>query len=220
MSTQRPSWRIVGPADRRVVPWANGRGTTAIVARMPDTDEWSWRLSLADVVEDGPFSSLPGIDRWIAVARGGRMALQCGAPDGFMSTVLDETHGAVPFSGDGDTSCRVLDGPLVDVNLMLRRGHTTGELDVHELGAGERWSCAARAVVVLSGRVELVAVGSDGTDDDDAAGVVLDGATFDAVVIDGERDALVSLIADGPARLAVVTVAAVVVVDVVDARGA
>lgn len=201
MSTHRPSWRVVGPADRRVVQWANGRGTTAIVTRVPDTDEWAWRLSLADVVEDGPFSSLPGIDRWIAVARGGRMALQAGAPDEFMSTVLDETHGAVSFSGDGDTSCRVLDGPLVDVNLMLRRGRAAGALDVQELGAGERWSWAVRAVVVLSGRVELVAVG------DDVAGVVLDGATFDAVVIDGSQDALVSLVAAGPARLAVALVA-------------
>jgi hypothetical protein len=60
-------------------------------------------------------------------------------------------------------------------------------------------------VVVLSGQVELVAVG-----DEQATGVVLDGVTFDAVVIDGERGALVSLVADGPARLAVV----------VDARGA
>ena len=205
MSTQRPSWRIVGPADRRVVPWANGRGTTAVVVRVPDTDDWSWRLSLADVVEDGPFSSLPGIDRWIAVARGGRMALQTGAPDGFMSTVLDETHGAVSFSGDGDTSCRVLDGPLVDVNLMLRRGHVPPACSTctnsarGSGGPGRRvpwWCCRAGSNSWPSG--------------DDAAGVVLDGATFDAVVIDGERDALVSLVADGPARLAVV----------VDARGA
>lgn len=184
-----------------MVPWANGLGTTAVIARSPETDHWAWRLSLADVVNDGPFSSLPGIDRWIAVARGGRMALQAGAPDEFMSTVLDETHGAVSFSGDGDTSCRVLDGPLVDVNLMLRRGRAAGTLDVQELGAGERWSWAVRAVVVLSGRVELVAVG------DDAAGVVLDGATFDSVVIDGGQDALVSLVAAGPARLAVALVA-------------
>lgn len=206
MSTQRPSWRVVGPADRRVVPWANGRGTTAIVVRVPDTDDWTWRLSLADVVEDGPFSSLPGIDRWIAVARGGRMALQTGAPDGCMSTVLDETHGAVSFSGDGDTSCRVLDGPLVDVNLMLRRGCAAGGLDLHELGAGERWSLAARAVVVLSGQVELVAV-DDVRVGDGAEDVVLDGEAFDAVVADGERDALISLRAIGPARLAVVSVA-------------
>jgi hydroxyethylthiazole kinase-like sugar kinase family protein len=74
-------------------------------------------------------------------------------------------------------------------------------MHVHELAAGERWSRPARAVVVLSGRVELVAVG------DDAAGVVLDGATFDAVVIDGPQDALVSLVAAGPARLAVALVA-------------
>lgn len=201
MSTERHSWRVVGPADRRVVPWVNGRGTTAMVVRSPDTDDWDWRLSLADVVEDGPFSSLPGIDRWIAVARGGGMALQLGAPDGFMSTVLDETHGAIAFSGDGETSCRVLDGPLVDVNLMLRRGRATGAMDVHELGVGERWSRPARSVVVLSGRVELVSVG------DDDGGVVLDGETFDAVVIDGPQDVPVSLVAHGAARLAVASIA-------------
>ncbi len=202
MSTQRPSWRVVGPADRRVVPWANGAGTTAVVARVPDTDDWAWRLSLADVVEDGPFSVLPGVDRWIAVARGGRMELQAGAPDGFRRTVLDETHGAIAFSGDGDTSCRVLDGPLVDVNLMLRRGTASGALDVYELGAGEPWVSTARAVVVLSGRVRLVAVADEPVD-----GVVLDGETFDAIVVDGVRDASVSLVADGPARLAVVLIA-------------
>jgi environmental stress-induced protein Ves len=202
VSTDRPSWRVVGPADRRVVPWANGRGTTAIVTRVPDTDDWAWRLSLADVVDDGPFSSLPGVVRWIAVARGGRMALQLGAPDGFARTVLSDTDGAVPFSGDGDTSCRVLDGPLVDLNLMLRRGRATGALDLYELDAGERWSGTASAVVVLSGRVELVAVG-----DEQATGVVLDGTTFDAAVIDGGQDELVSLVAGGPVRLAVAMVA-------------
>ena len=202
VSTQRPSWRIVGPADRRVVPWANGRGTTAVVVRMPDTDDWTWRLSLADVVEDGPFSSLPGIDRWIAVARGGRMELQLGAPAGFARTVLSDADGAMSFSGDGDTSCRVLDGPLVDVNLMLRRGRATGSMELHELGPGEAWSRAGRAVVVLSGRVELVAVA-----DEIADGVPLDGETFEAVVVDGERDGLVSLRAVGSARLALVHVA-------------
>ena len=202
MSTQRPSWQVVGPADRRVVPWANGAGTTAVVARVPDTDDWRWRLSLADVVEDGPFSVLPGVDRWIAVARGGRMELRAGAPDGFLRTVLDDTGGALAFSGDGDTSCRVFDGPLVDVNLMLRRGTASGALDVYELGPGEPWVSTARAVVVLSGRVELAAV-----DGEPVEGVVLDGAVFDAVVVDGAQDAPVSLVADGPARLAVVLIA-------------
>jgi environmental stress-induced protein Ves len=202
VSTDRPSWRIVGPAGRRVVPWANGRGTTAVVACVPDTDDWDWRLSLADVVEDGPFSVLPGIDRWIAVARGGRMGLQLGAPDGFERTVLSDADGAASFSGDGDTSCRVLDGPLVDVNLMLRRGRVTGAMDVHELLAGERWSWSVRAIVVLSGRVELVAVGEDAVGE-----VVLDGDVFDAVVIDG-RDEPVVVRALTTARLAVVLVAA------------
>jgi hypothetical protein len=57
-------------------------------------------------------------------------------------------------------------------------------------------------VVVLSGRAALVEV-----DGDPVEGVVLDGATFDAVVIDGSQDVPVSLVADGPTRLALALIA-------------
>ncbi|MBK5332899.1 MAG: HutD family protein, partial [Ilumatobacteraceae bacterium] len=44
------------------MPWANGLGSTSVVARRPDDDGWVWRISLADVVSDGPFSRLPDVD--------------------------------------------------------------------------------------------------------------------------------------------------------------
>ncbi len=134
-------------------PWANGLGTTAVIARVPDSDDWSWRLSLADVVADGPFSSLPGIDRWIAVARGSGMELRVESPDGSEHvSVLDESADPVLFSGDRPARCRVLDGPLVDLNLMLRRGSARGVLDVVRLGPGDVHQLAnPTAVVLLSG---------------------------------------------------------------------
>lgn len=100
------------------MPWANGLGTTAVVARVPDTDHWAWRLSIADVVADGPFSSLPGVDRWIAVSDGAGMVLTVDGVD----TTLTAASDAFAFDGGASTSCRLLDGPVHDLNLMLRRG--------------------------------------------------------------------------------------------------
>ena len=109
-----------------MVPWANGLGTTAVIARAPDTDDWAWRLSIADVVADGPFSSLPDVDRWIAVATGAGMVLTVdGEP-----TSLTPSSGAFAFDGGATTSCRLLDGPIHDLNLMFRRGCATGWLEV------------------------------------------------------------------------------------------
>jgi len=108
------------------VPWANGLGTTAVIARVPGTDDWAWRLSIADVVTDGPFSSLPDVDRWIAVATGTGMVLTV---DG-AATLLTASSDAFAFDGGATTSCRLLDGPIHDLNLMLRRGRAAGTLDV------------------------------------------------------------------------------------------
>lgn len=138
-------------------PWANGLGFTAVITRVPDSGTWSWRLSLADVVADSPFSSLPGIDRWIAVARGSGMELRVESPDGRDDVnVLDESSDPVLFSGDRPAHCRVLDGPLVDLNLMTRRGLAHGVLDVVRLGSRDVHQLVhPTAVVVLSGAAEV-----------------------------------------------------------------
>jgi environmental stress-induced protein Ves len=164
-----------------VVPWANGLGTTAVVARHPDTDDWAWRLSIADVVADGPFSSLPDVDRWIAVVTGAGMVLTV---DG-LDTTLTASSDAFAFDGGAVTSCRLLDGPIHDINLMLRRGRATGTLDV----------VTAESPVPLAGITACVVL--DGTAS--IAGVHLD--AHDAV-LDPTRPA----VPEGHARLALIRV--------------
>lgn len=97
-----------------------------MVARVPDHDEWDWRVSIADVVHDGPFSMLPGVDRVIAVVEGEGMVLTV---DGIEHRVLAST-GAVAFDGSATTSCRLLAGPVRDLNLMVRRGRASGSMEV------------------------------------------------------------------------------------------
>lgn len=141
-------------ADHQVVPWANGLGSTRVVARVPDDDAtWRWRLSLADVVTDGPFSVLPGVDRCIAVASGAGMRLVVG---GDSPVTLGPDGGAFAFPGDAETSCVLLDGPIVDLNLMLRRGRASGHLDVVTSESGRLLDVVgAVALVVLDGELTV-----------------------------------------------------------------
>ena len=59
------------PADYLRMPWANGRGTTVEMMRVNRFDGGLlWRLSMASVVDDGPFSLFPGVDRNLTVISG------------------------------------------------------------------------------------------------------------------------------------------------------
>jgi environmental stress-induced protein Ves len=58
------------PADYTRQPWKNGRGTTTELWRLERDGQLLVRLSRAAVVEDGPFSVFPGIERNLTVLSG------------------------------------------------------------------------------------------------------------------------------------------------------
>jgi uncharacterized protein len=57
-------------ADYQTQAWANGRGTTVQMMRVDKDGALLWRLSMASVVEDGPFSIFPNVDRNLTVIDG------------------------------------------------------------------------------------------------------------------------------------------------------
>ena len=61
----------IAPNAWRVQPWKNGRGVTSEVIRVPDTDDYHLRISVAEVIESGPFSTFPGYTRWSLLLAGG-----------------------------------------------------------------------------------------------------------------------------------------------------
>ena len=70
---RRRGMRLIGPADYRHMPWKNGGGVTIEIAVSPSgssLDTFDWRVSMATVIEPGPFSSFPGIDRTLCVLTG------------------------------------------------------------------------------------------------------------------------------------------------------
>lgn len=121
--------QLVAPSDCRSMPWKSGGGTTWEVAIHPAGANWSnfeWRISVAEVASDGPFSSFPGIDRTLVVLAGGGMRL-----DGAAEAPVDLRPGdAVAFPGEARVTSTLLDGPTRDFNLMVRRGVWRGGVRV------------------------------------------------------------------------------------------
>ena len=118
--------RVQRFSEHRAMPWANGLGTSYEVASDRNADgEWTWRVAIAPVVEDGPFSSLSGVERELVVIEGNGMVLDV---DG--KSVECMPSQVVRFFGDSTTFARLVDGPVVDLGLMTVRGSIAGSMVV------------------------------------------------------------------------------------------
>lgn len=122
------AYRILRAAGRTPVAWKNGGGVTREIAASPGgtADAFDWRVSLADVAADGPFSVFPGVDRTLTVVEGAGMDLMVGGEH----HIVDEPYWPHDFPGDVATDGRLLGGPVVNLNVMYRRGRTRAETAV------------------------------------------------------------------------------------------
>lgn len=106
----------------RRMPWKNGGGETFEIAVSPagaSLDGMDWRLSMAVVASDGPFSSFPGIDRTLSIVDGAGLELQVGT--GVNPQLLTQNTAPFHFPADVPTSARLLGGTVTDLNVMTRR---------------------------------------------------------------------------------------------------
>ena len=99
-------------------PWKNGGGVTRELLRLPADggDDWTLRISVADIAADGPFSPFPGVTRWFAVLEGAGVRLA------FPERTLNVQRGDAPLCFDGADApgCALLDGVTRDLNVMVR----------------------------------------------------------------------------------------------------
>lgn len=160
--------------DHRVVPWKNGRGTTTEIAVHPPTgsvQSFDWRVSMATVGEDGPFSAFPGVDRVMVVLEG---ELDLVSPE---RTERLGKHGLAAFPGERQITARLRGGPVRDLNVMVRRSASTVDAEVRRI----------RGATDLGSGRPVIAVAMDGAPS--VAGHPLEPG--EAVVVEG------SLSADG-----------------------
>lgn len=73
--------QLLRARDYRRMPWKNGGGETVEIAVFPTNagvDAFDWRISIATVATNGPFSIFPGIDRTLSILSGEGMTLSIG----------------------------------------------------------------------------------------------------------------------------------------------
>ena len=116
---------VIPANEYRRVRWKNGTGWTREIARMPDREDWDWRLSIAEIEQDGPFSAFPGIERELMLIRGNGLRLRFG--DGEVRE-LQPPHDGIRFAGEREVRGELLEGPTHDFNLMWRRDAIAAEL--------------------------------------------------------------------------------------------
>ncbi len=139
--------RIIRAADCKVMPWKNGGGTTTEIAVFPEgapLSDFDWRISMAHVGADGPFSAFPGIDRTLSVLTGNGIRL---AFDDGETVSLDRAAAPFFFAADRGVKGVLVDGPIDDLNVMSRRG--AWRHSVERLSGGSREIAAERGLLVL-----------------------------------------------------------------------
>ncbi len=133
---------VIDTSEYRVMPWKNGGGSTTEIAISPPgstLDTFDWRVSMATVGEPGPFSAFPGIDRTLSVLQGNGIRLDI---DGKPVTLVRGSP-PLPFAADIPVYGTPIDGGIVDLNVMTRRGryrhevlHLTGETRLMAASSG------------------------------------------------------------------------------------
>lgn len=153
------SWHRIPLGSVSPTPWRNGGGTTRELVVFPVREHWHWRLSVAEISQDGPFSRFEDVERWFAVLSGSGVHL---AIDG-TAQMLTPASAPVVFDGAALAECRLVDGPTQDFNLMVREGRGRMERvygDVAQaVSSGSAialWSGAAPAQATFEGQtIEL-----------------------------------------------------------------
>jgi len=138
----------IEPGDLHPRPWKNGGGMTTELAIGGDPagpDGWSWRISMADVAQDGPFSPFEGVDRLICVVEGEGMDLLF--QDGTRLPL--ERDRVAAFPGDAAAVGKLREGPVRDFNLMAnRKRHRIGLAIGHGVASAVRGMAAGEVMLI------------------------------------------------------------------------
>ncbi len=99
--------------------WRNGLGWTREIIRSPDTDDYGWRASIAEIDHDCTYSPFPGYLRLQVLLDGAGLRLRFADGE---QVAVQPPHGRHRFGGEQVVQCSLLDGPVRAFNLIHRPG--------------------------------------------------------------------------------------------------
>ncbi|RDV00243.1 HutD/Ves family protein [Trinickia dinghuensis] len=126
-------------------PWRNGGGITRTLA----TNGKAWRVSVAQVERDGPYSRFEGITRVSFVLRGRGVTLRAAEPRSSAVVAL-EPFEAVEYDGGIEWDASLVDGPVTALNVMSAAGRYRVTVDAIVVATIVPPGCAAIVVALDS----------------------------------------------------------------------
>jgi uncharacterized protein len=135
---------IIRNGDYPSRPWKNGGGTTRDILVAPpgaSLEEFDWRLSLAQVERDGPFSRFENVDRTLVLLSG---AMTLHEPTRRIELVRGEPH---EFAGEVVIDATVSGGTSLDFNVMTRRDRAVHRVTNSVFGARVSLDASARSTI-------------------------------------------------------------------------
>ena len=105
--------RIITPDQFNTAPWKNGGGITHEIATAPVANGFAWRLSIAEVTRNGPFSRFDGMQRILTVIEGAGMHL-----DSEAETIAARPGEPCRFPGELALEGKLIAGPVHNFNLI------------------------------------------------------------------------------------------------------
>lgn len=138
-------------------PWRNGGGWTRTLAWAGDDAGLLWRVSVADIECEGPFSTFSGMDRTAVLLDGpGLMLTGAGAPIRFAAP-----GSAAAFPGEAELRSQLGRGPARLLNAMTRRGASMASVETCPAQCDMPPPGSVVLVLAVDGRVDLTC--ADGT---------------------------------------------------------
>ncbi|ULR42580.1 HutD family protein [Rhizobium sp. K102] len=189
--------RILRAGDHKRMPWKNGGGETVEIAVSPEEAGlagFDWRVSMATVAADGPFSSFPGIDRTLAILDGNGMVLDI---EGSTHVLLTVASDPLAFPADIPVTAKLQDGAITDLNVMTRRDGLAHRLVRIEIAGGKTVPLTSSTCLLLCHRGTLSFRQGDET------GAL---AAGDALLIENQAESALEI--DGEAECYLVSIAA------------
>lgn len=140
----------------RATPWKNGGVETREIACFPPAsqlNEFEWRISTAVVAQDGEFSIFEGIDRRLCILEGAGLKLQIGS--GKPRRLQPGDH--MDFRGELPVYGSLVDGPITDLNIMVRRDKQRAHIEELSLSGSANLTLPSEmvALFVRSGTLRI-----------------------------------------------------------------
>ncbi len=147
------STRILAAASYERVAWKNGAGLTDVVAVAAD-DPPGWRVSIASIERDGPFSDFGGYDRTIVSLSDDGVTLVWASGEERRLAKL----APFAFPGEAEVEVRLSDGPVRDFNVMTLRAthvHRANSIGFGENGVPIDAGDVCGFLYVANGAIEI-----------------------------------------------------------------